>query len=180
MSFLKLHLTFSVLGDDSSPTTTPVDVANESSSEGLPKFLGKLNGHEHGVSGDVLARNSKSLIIKNFRYDGAGPDAYFWIGTTGNGPNEAGQILPYPYKGRFYHYTDPDAPVLRQFFGEDVELTLPPEVSVDQIRWISVWCRRFAVNFGDLLLVQSETEKGKLKLSHSNLGRVVGRFWLGC
>ena len=124
------------------------------------RFLGRLTGHDHDVSGDVLAPNSNSLLIKNFKYDGRGPDAFFWVGTSGNEPNEIGHIVPVPFLGRFYHYTDPDAPVLRQFFGEDVELTLPPDLTVDKIRWISVWCRRFAVNFGDLILQKSE-EQGR-------------------
>lgn len=128
-----------------------------------PKFLGRLTGHDHGVSGDVLAPNSNSLLIKNFKYDGSGPDAYFWVGSTGNEPNEVGQIVPFPFSGRFYHYTDPDAPILRQFFGEDLELTLPPNVTVEELRWISVWCRRFAINFGDLIL-QKPAEQGKLGL----------------
>jgi hypothetical protein len=116
--------------------------------------LGRLTGHDHDVSGDVLAPSPQTLLIKNFKYDGSGPDAFFWVGTSGNEPSESGHILPFPFTGRFYHYTDPEAPVLRRFFGEDVELTLPPEVSVDQIRWISVWCRRFSVNFGDLILAR--------------------------
>ncbi len=125
-----------------------------------PKFLGRLTGHDHGVSGDVLTPNPNTLLIKNFKYDGTGPDAYFWVGTSGNEPNEVGHIAPYPFVGRFYHYTDPDAPILRQFFGEDVELTLPPNVTVDELRWISVWCRRFAINFGDLIL-KKPGDKGK-------------------
>ncbi len=102
------------------------------------------------------------MWFQDFKYDGSGPDAFFWVGTLGNEPNENGHIVPYPYTGRFFHYLDPDAPVLRSFFGEDIELTLPPEIMADQIRWISVWCRRFAVNFGDLILPKtSEAPRGR-------------------
>ena len=29
-------------------------------------------------------------------------------------------------------------------------LTLPPEYEVSDLKWLSVWCRRFSVNFGDI------------------------------
>ena len=124
------------------------------------KYLGRLVDHDHGVSGEVFSRSPKTLIIKNFKYDGSGPDAFFWIGTAGAEPSETGFILPYPYTGKFYHYADQDAPVLGQFIGQDVQLTLPAEIDVDQIKWISVWCRRFSVNFGDLIIKKTTESVG--------------------
>lgn len=35
--------------------------------------LGALSPLEHGVSGDVYAVDSRTLFLKNFRYDGEGP-----------------------------------------------------------------------------------------------------------
>lgn len=35
--------------------------------------LGALSQLEHGVSGDVYAVDSRTLFLKNFRYDGEGP-----------------------------------------------------------------------------------------------------------
>ncbi len=34
---------------------------------------------------------------------------------------------------------------------EDITLTLPPGTKVSDLKWISVWCRAFQVNFGDLI-----------------------------
>ena len=33
------------------------------------------------VSGELWALDDKTLKVKNFNYDGAGPDAFFWVGT---------------------------------------------------------------------------------------------------
>lgn len=35
--------------------------------------LGKLSELHHGVSGDVYAVDSRTLFLKNFKYDGEGP-----------------------------------------------------------------------------------------------------------
>ncbi len=78
-------------------------------------------------------------------------------GTSGT-PSDDGIILPYPFDGKFFHYTDPTAPILHRHVGSDIILTLPPEVEVSDLKWISVWCRRFSVNFGDLLIDNVSTE----------------------
>ena len=87
-------------------------------------------------------------------------------------------ILPYPFEGVFYSYDDPNIPDLRKHFqdlkekqGSDrgksinflsfflsfssivtwedtMELTLPPGLEVDQITFLSVWCRKLGINFG--------------------------------
>ena len=58
--------------------------------------------------------------IKGFEYDGAGPDAFFWAGTSG-APSSVGIILPFPFDGKFYDYEDKSAPVLGRFEGVSSE-----------------------------------------------------------
>ena len=74
-------------------------------------------------------------------------------GLEGEKPNDRGGfVLPYPFKNKFYNYTDPDLPVLGEFLGETpIELTLPDGVKVTDLKWISVWCRLFSINFGDFI-----------------------------
>lgn len=55
--------------------------------------IGKLNTLFHAVSGDVYAVDESTVFIKNFNYDGTGPDAYFWGGVTTK-PDEHGFIIP--------------------------------------------------------------------------------------
>ena len=35
--------------------------------------------HCHQVSGELWALDDNKLMVKNFNYDGAGPDAFFWV-----------------------------------------------------------------------------------------------------
>ncbi len=119
-------------------------------------FIGSFVSRYHDVGGKVYALNSSTLLVRDFTYDGGGPDAFFWAGTTGNTPTEDGVILPYPFEGRFYDYDDDYAPVLGRFRGEEEEeedllLHLPPGLEVNQVRWLSVWCRAFTVNFGEVV-----------------------------
>ena len=70
------------------PTSSP--------SPSLPYYgtlLGRLNTHHHDASGDVYAVDESTIFIKGFTYDGTGPDAYFWAGST-NRPDPSGFIIP--------------------------------------------------------------------------------------
>ena len=99
--------------------------------------------------------DNNQLFIDNFKYDGRGPDAFFLIGTDGNLPSENnGIILPYPFNGQFYDYSDKNIPILKKSEGIDITLTLPENINVKDLKWISVWCKRFKVNFADLMIHQ--------------------------
>ena len=117
--------------------------------------MGQFRSYFHDISGNIYAMGDSRLYIDGFRYDGTGPDAFFWVGTQpGSRPaSDNGILLAHPFRGQFYAYNDPEAPVLRRFTGDNpIILTLPDGVKVTDLKWISVWCRRFAINFGDLLL----------------------------
>ena len=43
----------------------------------------------------VYAVDDQNLFIRNFWYDGTGPDAYFWVGNT-RIPTPKGWVVPYP------------------------------------------------------------------------------------
>lgn len=116
--------------------------------------IGDLQTLQHGVSGEVYAVDENHIRIKHFNYDGTGPDAYFWIGTEGTPDNTdefKTAVLAYPFKGKHFTYRDESAPVLLRAEDEDVVLTLPPEIKVSSLKWISVWCRKFTVDFGHLI-----------------------------
>lgn len=90
-----------------------------SSVHGLQK-AGDFQNYAHGIGGEVFIKDENTLVIKDFTYDGAGPDAFFWVGTS-QAPSGVGTILPYPFEGKFYDYEDPEAPILnRRFNGEEI------------------------------------------------------------
>ncbi|XP_022663529.1 protein Skeletor, isoforms B/C-like isoform X2 [Varroa jacobsoni] len=104
--------------------------------------IGKLTQYFHDVAGEVFVVDDKTLFLKGFSYDGQGPDAYFWAGTSqktdGSGfiiPNERGSLTK-----------------LGQYRNKDLILRLPGNKSVRNIQWISIWCKKFSANFADLYL----------------------------
>lgn len=106
------------------------------------RSLGRLNTLEHDVKGEVFAVDSRTLHIRGFSYDGRGPDAFFYGGKSGT-PSEDGFIIP--------DENGSEKP-LGAYRSKDVTLTLPKGVSVKDLRWVSIWCRRFSVDFGNLLI----------------------------
>ena len=82
--------------------------------------VGDFQNYAHGINGEVFMKDEKTLVIKGFTYDGAGPDAFFWAGTS-QAPSSVGTILPYPFEGKFYEYEDQSAPILsKRFNGEEI------------------------------------------------------------
>ncbi|XP_061723466.1 protein Skeletor, isoforms D/E isoform X1 [Cydia pomonella] len=105
------------------------------------KSLGALTQLEHGVRGHVYAVDARTLYIQGFYYDGAGPAAYFYVGTSG-APSATGATRLRDERGS----TNP----LRKYRGEGVALALPDNLTLKDIRWFAVWCDEYAVNFGDV------------------------------
>ncbi|TRY69557.1 hypothetical protein TCAL_03793 [Tigriopus californicus] len=117
--------------------------------------VGEFNTIQHGVKGKVYFDGDDKIVIENFQYDGRGPDAYFYVGTRGQ-PIDSGVRIPYP-KGS-------DA-ILGEYTGQTINLELPSDVRTSDLRWISVWCRQFGVDFGNLffdketnVVAESESE----------------------
>ncbi|KAG8286429.1 hypothetical protein J6590_060348 [Homalodisca vitripennis] len=101
----------------------------------LPEFRRLAHGLR---SGNITVLDAKTFYIPNLHYDGAGPDAYFWVG-NGTEPtplgikvaNEMGSLEP-----------------LRGYQGEDIEIQLPGNLTVYDIDWLAVWCVQYRHNFG--------------------------------
>ncbi|XP_015181786.1 PREDICTED: protein Skeletor, isoforms B/C isoform X1 [Polistes dominula] len=104
------------------------------------KLIGKLSELHHGVSGEVYAVDGRTLFIKDFTYDGEGPAAFFYAGNS-KSPNSNG------FRVRDERGT---ANVLKRYRRKDITLTLPDGKTLNSIKWFSVWCDEFAVNFGDV------------------------------
>ncbi|KYN45050.1 hypothetical protein ALC56_00524 [Trachymyrmex septentrionalis] len=101
------------------------------------KLIGTLEQYAHGIKGKVYAVDDATIFIKGFCYDGTGPDAYFWVGNTSQ-PNPEGYIVPYPETDK-----GSDPRVLEAYNYTDIILRLPGGKRIRDIKWLSVWCRRF-------------------------------------
>jgi hypothetical protein len=95
-------------------------------------FVGHLKTKQHNTKGAVYAIDEKTIQVKNFHYDGTAPDAFFWVGKTGNIPSLDGTILPYPFTGKFFEYSDPNSLKLTGVFdgSKDITLTLPENLVI--------------------------------------------------
>ena len=115
--------------------------------------FGNFKTLQHDVQGKVCAKDAKTLVIYNFSYDGKGPDAFFWVGKSGV-PKATDEQSTYILgeNGDNYEYGNENAPKLGEYSDETVVLTLPEGWQMSDIKWISVWCRKFSVNFGELVV----------------------------
>ena len=95
--------------------------------------IGDISSLHHAVSGELFALNENTLMVENFNYDGAGPDAFFWVGKEGTPENtneDMTAILAHPFKGKHYKYRNEEAPVLGASANEAVTLILPGDMKV--------------------------------------------------
>ncbi|CAG9794628.1 unnamed protein product [Diatraea saccharalis] len=109
----------------------------------LGKQLGPLSELHHGVRGTVYAVDARTLYIDGFHYDGVGPAAYFYVGTS-KSPSATGATRLRDERGG----TGP----LRRYRGEGVTISLPDGQTLKDVRWFSVWCDDYSVNFGDVTI----------------------------
>ena len=102
--------------------------------------LGDIFPRSHGVSGKVYALDDRTLMIRNLNYDGQGPDAYFWIGTTENPgvtgtpiPDENGSLKP-----------------IKGYRNANIVLQLPANKTLRDFKSFGLYCRAFQENFGHI------------------------------
>jgi len=119
------------------------------------KYVGDFHGFYYEVAGHVFVVDNRTLLIQNFNYTGAGPGAYFWVGTMGT-PRDTDEsttaFLAYPFDGKHYSYSDPSPTAeLGKVENKNITLTLPPHIQAREVAWMSVWCRPFRANFGEII-----------------------------
>lgn len=125
-----------------------------------PRVLPEFKRLAHGLRSDNISiLDAKTFYIPNLHYDGAGPDAYFWVG-NGTEPNEYGKkvfnLNPVQPEKNTVNLQVPNelgSPKrLRGYFGEDIEIQLPGSLTVYDIDWLAVWCVQYRHNFGHVMI----------------------------
>ena len=71
-------------------------------------YVGTFSSHHHQVSGKLFVVDEKTLLLKQFTYDGQGRDAFFLAGSDGS-PSHTGFLVP----NEFYRTN-----VLQRYFQE--------------------------------------------------------------
>ncbi|XP_063880815.1 protein Skeletor, isoforms B/C-like [Scylla paramamosain] len=104
--------------------------------------IGRLEPLHHQVKGEVYAVDSRTIHIRGFSYDGTAPDAFFYAGSTQT-PSNDGFIIPDENGG---------VQPLGLYRNKDVTLTLPEGKTLKDIKWISIWCRAYSIDFGHTMV----------------------------
>lgn len=88
----------------------------------------------HAVSGQAVIVDDCTIEIRNFTYDGGGPNVVVYVDRDLNFANPL--IISANLSGT-------------TFTGETLTVQLPESASLDDARAIAIWCTDFDVNFGD-------------------------------
>eukprot|EP00092_Neocalanus_flemingeri_P049949 GFUD01057581.1.p1 GENE.GFUD01057581.1~~GFUD01057581.1.p1 ORF type:complete len:171 (+),score=37.76 GFUD01057581.1:30-515(+) len=139
--------------------------------EGQGKQLSQLaTKNKHFLEGTVFTRDENTIEIRSFSYPSTkthpygrlGPDAFFIAGTQGcspdnllkSGGNTTGIIipLPFPQTGKKWNFKNSSIPKMEAVVNEDIQLSLPPGVQMKDLKWLSLWCRQYKSNFGQVVL----------------------------
>lgn len=93
-----------------------------------PQRLGRLQGRLV-MSGDVLALDSQSIMIKDLVYTGGQPSTRFTLG-QGSRPGPHGIALP---------DEDGSSRSLKAYRNRTIILTLPPSIDLQSMSWLAMW-----------------------------------------
>ena len=80
------------------------------------------------------------FLIKSL-HTGGGPDAFFYVGSELPVGHKTGTLIPHP---------PGSANPLTKIDNNNITLTLPDNLETSKIKWLSVWCREYSVNFADI------------------------------
>ncbi|XP_042225999.1 protein Skeletor, isoforms B/C-like [Homarus americanus] len=110
-------------------------------------YIGKLSTLEHDVTGKVYAVDNITVFVEGFTYDGEAPDAFFFAGNRTPQPTNRGFIIP-DERGR--------NEVLGPYRNKNLVLRFPVtkkgQRSLNDVKWLSVWCRKFSIDFGHVVI----------------------------
>jgi len=119
------------------------------------KSLGKFNSYHHQVAGEVYAVDESTFLIKNFIYDGNGPDTFFWAGSS-NRAGPQGFIVP-DENGR--------TNVLRSYLNKEFTLKLFDGKKISDIKWLAIYDLTIQENFGDISIPEEFEPPSPQKLN---------------
>ncbi len=101
-------------------------------------FVGQtavLAQHFHGVSGTAQIVDDCTIEIRDFHFDGGGLDVHVY--GAADPAFQSGIVL------------SDDLRRLGGYAGETLTVHLPAGVTLDQVRYLSIWCRTLQISFAD-------------------------------
>jgi hypothetical protein len=98
----------------------------------------RLSTLQHGVSGTATIVDARTIVLRDFNYDGGGPQVYAYLAVTDTRNAYYGGIPIGPL------LTRPNQP----YVSQTLTLTLPATQTLDTYNALSIWCVDFGVIFG--------------------------------
>jgi len=109
-------------------------------------FVGSLRTYWHKTAGDVSIVSPSQIKISGFTYDGQGAGGnpvYFTAAKQRpyKGPQGEANRIPLtstgPLNGRPHN-------------NEEIIINLPANLNANDIKWLSLWCNIFKIDFGSV------------------------------
>ena len=133
MSLLSPHATFQkMIGRVLVPDSIKLNLPK-------PQILGALAGRG-AFSGDVVAIDSQTVMIKNLIFGGNQPDTFFMVGSG---------TKPGPY-GLQIADEEGSMASLGMYKNRTVILSLPPALDLQAVSWLSIWSQGLQSSFADI------------------------------
>jgi len=96
----------------------------------------EFTGHFHSVAGTAVAQDDCTIRVDNFTYDGTGLDVRVYASATGDFATDGFAISNDLRRSGGYD-------------NEELTISLPNGVTMDDFEHISIWCVSVSENFGD-------------------------------
>ena len=72
--------------------------------------------------------------------------------------------------------------VISSYTNKDITLTLPSTLSFTNLKWLSLWCRRFTQDFGNVFFPADLNVPPSMEISkyYSFISIMINRTWYVC
>ena len=120
-------------------------------------FLGPFTTRDHDVAGDVYLLSDRALEIRNFVYDGTGPNAVFYMDPNPSPNRATGMVVADGSPSDNCHTTASNGERLPRATGVTQRVEIPDGKTIEDFLGgsLSVWCVQFGVNFGEVVIPSS-------------------------
>jgi len=104
-------------------------------------FVGSLRTYWHKTSGQVSIVSPSQIKVSGFTYDGQG---------AGGNPVYFNAATQRPYQANRIPLTSTGPLNGRPHNNEDIIINLPANLNANDIKWLSLWCNIFKIDFGSV------------------------------
>jgi hypothetical protein len=116
---------------------TRADTGSGCSNDTQIGWTAELSTNAHDVDGTAVIRDSDTIAIDNFTFDGEGPAVFVYVASCDASDN-----------GQWGEGVQVGDQLDQAYSGETVTFPIPDAMAVSEIGGLSIWCVDFSVDFG--------------------------------